>query len=98
MDVTGIIRGIKMEKVLFVVVMVMLAGCEVPEQNERYMKLDSLQISATEEDKELDAADYSAYLKKIWIVDEWESGGDYPVSLVLTGIEKGNGLSGLCEL
>lgn len=87
MDGMGIIRGIKMEKVLFLVAMVMLAGCGAPEQNESEI---AEQISATEEDKELDAADYSAYLKKVWIVDEWESGVDYPVSLVLTGIEKGN--------
>ena len=48
------------------------------------------QISATEENGELDVSDYSAYLKKIWIVDGWEEGGDYPVSLVITEVEKGN--------
>lgn len=47
-------------------------------------------ISQTEEEEELDAVDYSAYLKKIWIVDGWEEGRDYPVSLVIYGCENKN--------
>ena len=47
-------------------------------------------ISQTEEEEELDAVDYSAYLKKIWIVDGWEEGRDYPVSLVIYGAENKN--------
>ena len=41
-----------------------------------------------EESREVDLTDYSAYLRKIWIVDGWE-GGDYPVSFVITKLENG---------
>ena len=40
------------------------------------------------EDREIDLTDYSAYLRKIWVVDGWE-GGDYPISFVITKLENG---------
>ena len=47
-------RKVNRMQVLFLCAMVMLAGCgEIVEQ-----------ISATEEDRELDVSNYSAYLKK----------------------------------
>ncbi|NDO51789.1 hypothetical protein FMM75_21205 [Lachnospiraceae bacterium MD335] len=44
------------------------------------------------EDREIDLTDYSAYLRKIWIVDGWEEEErrkDYPVSFVITKLESG---------
>lgn len=43
------------------------------------------------DDRNVDFTDYSSYLKKIWIIEWWEFGGETsPVSLVITKIEDGN--------
>lgn len=41
------------------------------------------------DDRTVDLTDFSSYLKKIWIVEKWDFGADYPVSLVITQIEEG---------
>lgn len=44
------------------------------------------------ENRIVDLTDYSAYLKKVWIVDGWveeTEGWDFPISLVFTKIERG---------
>lgn len=42
------------------------------------------------DDKVVDLGDYSSYLKKIWIVEGWNDGAAYPVSLVITQMEGGS--------
>lgn len=41
------------------------------------------------DDRIIDLTDYSSYLKKIWIVEGWNDGAAYPVSLVITQMEEG---------
>ena len=41
-------------------------------------------------DKVVDLTDYGAYLKKLWIVEGWNDGAAYPVSLVITQMEEGS--------
>lgn len=40
-------------------------------------------------DRTVDYTDYSSFLKKIWIVEDWDNGINYPISIVITQIEKG---------
>lgn len=40
-------------------------------------------------DRNIDLTHYSSYLKKIWIVEGWNDGAAYPVSLVITQMEEG---------
>ena len=70
----------------------MLSSTDVTEENSNLPDGENQEETVSSEpvdDKSVDLADYSSYLKKIWIVEGWNDGADYPASLVITQIEKG---------
>lgn len=64
----------------------------VTKENSKLPDGENQEVTSDESviDKVVDLTDYSAYLKKIWIVEGWNDGAAYPVSLVITQMEEGS--------